>query len=145
MWGLATVSGTFGEFSGSGQVGDGTVTGRLDIRAASLRTGIGARDRHLRSADFFDVEHHPDITVEVTAAEPAGDGGARLHAHLHVRGTTLPVELPATVTRLGDGAVQICTELPVDRSAFGVSGNMLGMMGPTTTVSADLVFTRVAD
>ncbi|MGA8252163.1 MAG: YceI family protein, partial [Mycobacterium sp.] len=64
MWGLLRVKGRFTEFSGDGQLtGNGAVYGRLDIRAASLRTGIGRRDQHLRSADFFDVERYPEISV----------------------------------------------------------------------------------
>ncbi len=63
FWGgLATVTGTFGDVSGTGQVGsNGAVSGgRLEIGASSLKTGIGKkRDEHLRSADFFDVENHP--------------------------------------------------------------------------------------
>ncbi len=60
LWGLASVKGTFREFSGDGQVtGSGAVFGRVDIRADSLHTGIKMRDRHLRSADFLDVEKFP--------------------------------------------------------------------------------------
>ena len=63
MWGLATVTGEFTEFRGDGSA-DAGVNGQVVIGAASVRTGIGKRDNHLRSADFFDVERHPDITVQ---------------------------------------------------------------------------------
>ena len=79
MWGLLRVKGRFTEFSGDGQLtGKGAVYGRLDIRAASLRTGIGRRDQHLRSADFFDVEHYPEISVVVTALQPTTGNAAEL-------------------------------------------------------------------
>ena len=111
--GSGAVKGTFREFSGDGQVtGSGAVFGRVDIRADSLRTGIKMRDRHLRSADFFDVEKFPDISVVVTAAEPSGDEARRLRASLTVKGTTLPIELPATVRVLDDGAVQVTRRPP---------------------------------
>ena len=45
MWGLVPVKGRFTEFSGDGQVtAPQTVSGRIDIKAASLRTGIRKRD-----------------------------------------------------------------------------------------------------
>ena len=57
MWGLVNVKGRFTDFHGDGQLtGSGEVFGRVDIRAASLDTGIARPDTHLPSADFFDVE-----------------------------------------------------------------------------------------
>ena len=119
--------------------------GRVDIRADSLRTGIKMRDRHLRSADFFDVEKFPDISIVVTAAEPSGEEGARLRASVTVKGTTLPIELPATVRVLDDGAVRVTTQATVDRSQFDVTGNLLGMVTNPVTISCDLVFTRATN
>lgn len=143
FWGLVNVKGSFSEFSGDAQVtGKGAVFGRIDIRAASLKTGIGKRDEHLRSADFLDVEKFPEISVAVTAATPSGPDRADLRADLTVRGTTLPIELPTTVRVLDDGAIRLSGHTTVDRSAFGVSGNMIGMVGPSTVLSGDLVFQR---
>ena len=70
FWGLVTVTGEFTDVRGAGQItANGAVSGGLDIRASSLKTGIRKRDEHLRSADFFDVEKHPEIRVEVTGRE----------------------------------------------------------------------------
>ena len=140
-WGLSTVSGTFSEFRGDGVVGE-TVTGRVVIQATSLHTGIAMRDNHLRSADFFDVDTHPDIVVEVTGFKDEGAGTARLQATLTVRGTSHPIELPVTVQVLDDGAVRVSGGCTVNRREFGVSGNMLGAVRPATDIRADLVFTR---
>ncbi|KWX20623.1 hypothetical protein AFM11_29965 [Mycolicibacterium wolinskyi] len=141
MWGLATVTGRFAEFRGEGRA-NGGVSGRVVINAASLRTGIRKRDEHLRSADFFDVDNHPEITVEVSDAQPSGPADARLAATLTVRGATRPIELPVSVQVLDDGAVQMAGQCTVDRGEFGVSGNLLGMVGPATALSATLVFVR---
>jgi polyisoprenoid-binding protein YceI len=145
MWGMVPVKGRFNEFSGDGQVtGNGGVLGRVEVRAASLHTGIKRRDNHLRSPDFFDVERFPDITVEVTAAEPTGEDAADLRASLTVRGTTAPIDLPAKVTVLDDGSIRVAAQTTVDRAKFGVTGNLLGMVGQSATISGDLVFMRTA-
>lgn len=143
LWGLVAVNGEFADVSGDGQItAKGAVFGRLDVRAASLRTGIGKRDEHLRSPDFFDVEKHPDISVVVTDVTATGERSADLRTELTVRGTTRPLPLSATVEPLGDGTVRISAQTTVDRTAFGVSGNMVGMIPATTTLIADLVFAK---
>ena len=38
----------------------------VNIKAASIDTGEADRDAHLRTADFFDAEHHPEITFVLT-------------------------------------------------------------------------------
>jgi polyisoprenoid-binding protein YceI len=46
-----------------------------EIDATKLWTGEPQRDAHLRSADFFDIEHHPRITFRSTGGQ-AGRVGA---------------------------------------------------------------------
>ncbi len=121
------------------------VYGRIDIRAASLRTGIGRRDQHLCSADFFDVERYPDISVVVTALQPttgSNIGTAELRASFTIKGNTEPVPLPVKVTELDDGSVRISGETKVDRAQFGLGWNKLGVMSPTATIAADVAFVR---
>ena len=143
MWGLMNVKGRFAEVRGDGQVTDaGAVSGRLDITAASLNTGIGKRDEHLRSQDFFDVDKFPEISVFVTAANPADGDTVDLRADLNIKGTSYPLPLRATVAVLDDGAVRVSVRTSLERAQFGVSGNMLGMVGGTTDLVADAVFQR---
>ncbi|MGH3563497.1 MAG: YceI family protein, partial [Mycobacterium sp.] len=99
MWGALKVRGAFTEFSGDGHIQDAqTVSGRVDVKAASVDTGFRMRDEDLRAASFFDVENHPDITVVVTGGEPAGDDTVRLRADLTVKGVTAPVPLQVNIT-----------------------------------------------
>lgn len=142
FWGLLPVKGTFAEFSGHGQLTDGTASGRVDIAAASLDTGIKKRDHHLRSDDFFAVERFPDISLVVTAVLSNGGGGAELSSNLTVRGITHPIPLPATVTVLDGDAVQISTRATVDRTRWDVSGNLMGMVMRPTTLVATGVFVK---
>jgi polyisoprenoid-binding protein YceI len=83
LWGLVPVNGRFTTVTGEARVTtDGQLSGRLVIRADSVRTGIGWRDRHLRAADFFDVGNHPDIVVDLTGT--AGPSSSANHAVGHV-------------------------------------------------------------
>src|SRR6266498_4587302 len=51
-----------------------------EIDATRIWTGEETRDAHLRSADFFDVEHHPRIWFAGHVAERTGD----MHAKANV-------------------------------------------------------------
>jgi polyisoprenoid-binding protein YceI len=77
----------------------------------------------------------------VTDVTATGERTADLRAELTVRGTTQPLPLSATVDHDGD-TVRITAQTTVDRSAFGVSGNVVGMVPSTTTLIADLLFAK---
>src|SRR5258707_1192982 len=141
LWGLINVKGRFTDVSGDGQVtGKGAIFGRLDIQVASLRTGIGKRDEHLRSADFFDADRYPDISVVVTAVEPTTGNDAALRATFTIKGVTAEVPLPIHVNALDDGSVQVSANTEIDRDQFDIGWNRLGMVAKT--VSADAHFVR---
>lgn len=143
FWGLAKVKGRFTDVEGSGEAtAPNLISGRIAIKAASVNTGIGKRDEHLRSADFFDVESHPDITATVTSAGLTDSDTVRLHVQLAVKDTKSILDLPVRVTTLDDGAVSLSTSTTLNRHEFGVDGNMLGMMGDTTLVEATAVFVK---
>lgn len=60
-----TVKGRFTDVTGTLTVDDREPTNShatITIGTASLDTKMAARDKHLYSADFFDVEHHPSMT-----------------------------------------------------------------------------------
>src|SRR6201997_5391849 len=138
MWGLISVKGRFTDFNGDGQItGKGAIFGRLDIQVPSLRTGIGKRDRHLLSADFFDAERFPEISVVVPALEPTTGNAADLRATFTIKGVTAPVPLPVQAVLLDDGSVRVSAKTEVDRAQFDLGWNRLGMVGDKATVSAD--------
>jgi polyisoprenoid-binding protein YceI len=65
--GIATVRGKFTEFEGTLEVGKDLAASRPSgkVMAASITTSDEQRDAHLRSADFFDVDKYPEITLRV--------------------------------------------------------------------------------
>ncbi|MEU6909147.1 YceI family protein [Streptomyces coeruleorubidus] len=143
MWGLVTVKGTFGAIGGSGEVRpDGSAVGTLTFDVASLDTKNAKRDTHLRSADFFDADHHPEITFVARSAELRDGDQVHIVGQLTVRGVSRPLSLTA---RLKDGdatGLTLQTEFSVDRDQFGMGWNQLGMIRGRTTVTANLRFVR---
>jgi len=64
----------------------------VTIPATTVETGMEARDNHLLSADFLDVESHPTLTFRSTSIAPKGDRWA-IGGDLTIRGVTRPVVL----------------------------------------------------
>jgi len=142
LWGMVSVKGVFGQVAGAGVITrGGEVSGTLTVGAASLDTRNNKRDDHLRSADFFDADRYPEITVEVTGIEPSAGDAANLYATFTIKGVTAPVSLPVEVGALG-GAVRVTAKTQVDRYQFGIDWNQLGMVAKTATVTAEAYFVR---
>ena len=64
----------------------------VTIDMASVSSGDQARDDHLRSADFFDVDNHPSATFRTTEVLWDGSRGS-VHGQLTIKGVTRPVTL----------------------------------------------------
>lgn len=94
--GISDVDGLFKKF-------DATATGSaadfsdavfsLTADVASIDTEVEMRDKHLRSADFFDVEKFPTMTYKSTGIEKAGENKYRLTGNLTLHGVTKPVTM----------------------------------------------------
>jgi polyisoprenoid-binding protein YceI len=145
IWGLATVRGTFAGVSGSGEIRpDGTASGRLEIDAASINTKNAKRDTHLRSADFFNVEAHPQIVAEIGPVARQGDASAAVAGTLTVAGVSRPLSLTAKITEASPDAITMQAAAEFDRADFGMTWNQLGMVKGNAAVSVTARFTRPA-
>jgi polyisoprenoid-binding protein YceI len=91
------------------------------IDLTSLDTGNSTRDRHLRSAEFFEVDHYPTATVLIKGVEveDAGHFTASVQLDLHGRSKTFPMRF-AVVDR---GARRIAGQMTLKRSDFGVGSD----------------------
>ena len=65
----------------------------VTIDASKIWTGEPARDAHLRSADFLDAEHFPEIHFSGGHVMVMGEVDYRVTGELTIRGTTKPVTL----------------------------------------------------
>ena len=142
LWGLAPVNGVFREVTGKGTVSPGgEVSGTVTVAAASIDTNNARRDRHLRSADFFDTGNHPDITVTADGVRPSGLGVAVTGA-LTVRGRTRRLSFDAAASVPGEGELCLDAEVRINRADFGLTWNLMGMASMNNTLIIHAVFTR---
>ena len=93
---VTKVHGRFDSFEGRVQLDASDPTRSsvaLTIDAASIRTNNADRDGHLRSGDFFDVEHHPTMTFESTGVTVLAKDRYRVTGDFTIKGVTRPVDL----------------------------------------------------
>jgi polyisoprenoid-binding protein YceI len=110
--------------------------GRVEVTvdARGLWTGEPERDAHLRSADFLDVDHHPEIRFSGRVAKIVGPGEWQIAGDLTIRGVTRHVVLDARrngewTTPWWEGGVDkgpriragFVATARIDRRDFGVS------------------------
>jgi polyisoprenoid-binding protein YceI len=104
--GVATVRGEFREFEGTIEVGEDLESSRAygTVKASSVDTNQEQRDEHLRSADFFDAEVHPELRFESQRIEALDDETLLIFGELTLNGVTRELELQAEVVGVGLGA-----------------------------------------
>jgi polyisoprenoid-binding protein YceI len=122
FWGAIAVRGTLGPMAGEATVSPaGAATGRISFDARSLDTRHKQRDKHLRSADFFHTDEHPQAVLTVTSVRPAGPDRLECQGALDVAGHTRPVTFAAHVQEVTGQAVVLTAELQIDRAEFGMT------------------------
>lgn len=142
---ISTVSGSFGEFSGSATTPEDTFEGgdiSITIKAASINTNNGQRDGHLRSEEFFDADNHPEITIKTTSIEQVSGDDYTIKADFTMKGVTKQVtfkgEYGGTATD-GYGNKKVGLEVTgkINRTDFGLNWNAV-IEGGGLTVSEDV-------
>ena len=96
--GISPITGRFNQVSAevafdSANPAASRVTARIPV--ASLDTNLPARDQHLRSADWFGVERHPEAVFTSRAVRPLGGRRYSITGDLSLKGVTRPLVLDA--------------------------------------------------
>jgi len=126
---VAKVRGTFRDVQGTLIVNETPERSSLDVTVgmASVDTREEARDTHLRSADFFDVENFPTMTYVATAVRPKGDQWiteGQLTIHGNTRPVALAIEFLGSITDPWGGArIAFSATGEIDREDFGLTWN----------------------
>jgi polyisoprenoid-binding protein YceI len=129
---FTTVRGQFSAFQGRLELDaekptNSYVEGTVDID--SVDTGDANRDNHLRSADFFDIENHPQMSFRSTRIEGKGDNEYRVYGELTIRGVTREVAWDVEAAELGNDPwgnprLGFSGETKVNRKDFGLNWNV---------------------
>lgn len=132
---ISTVEGRFGTYTGEVNVGKKSdLSFNADIEVASIDTGIGDRDKHLKSADFFDAEKFPKITFKSKSVK--GDKNLKITGDLTIHGVTKEVVLEgkylgSVKDGYGNDRLAFQANTKIKRSDFGLKWNKLIEVGPT--------------
>lgn len=94
--GVADVSGTFNDFeakisSSKPDFSDGVF--ELTAKVNSIDTRVDARNKHLKSPDFFDAVKYPELSFKSTSLKKSGKNRYKLTGNLSLHGITKPVTL----------------------------------------------------
>jgi polyisoprenoid-binding protein YceI len=127
--GISKVRGRFTEASAEAHIGDSLAGSSLHatVKTSSFDSGDANRDAHVRGADFFDVENHPEMSFRATSVE--GDGeDYTLTGDLTIRGITKAVELEVEFTGVavdpfGATRAGFSAEAEISRKEFGLTWN----------------------
>lgn len=111
------------------------------IQTASIRTGISARDNHLRNPDYFDADQFPQITFQTSQVRQQPDGQYLAEGQLRIKGTSRAVAIPFTV-RWKETSLILSGSLQLNRLDFGV-GSKSWILGNEVTIQIEAVFNQV--
>jgi polyisoprenoid-binding protein YceI len=135
LWGLASVNGRFRHLDGRLEVDDDHHWHmELTLDGAGLDTGNRRRDRHLRSADFFDVERHPELRFRSSSVKDHGGGRLQVEGELEAVGGRAWLQVGVTVER-ADGRLELDAAAIVDQRQLGMTFSPLGVIRAPTAVS----------
>ena len=128
---LSNVNGRFNQFEGTIDYDPekpDTWKANVTIQAASIDTNVAPRDKHLKSADFFDVEKFPTLTFKTTKVTDVTPAGAKLEGLLTIHGVEKPVVLDLEIHGVakdpwGNVKAGFTATTKINRKDFGLTWN----------------------
>jgi len=129
---ITNVRGAFSNVKGTigwdaGNPGSSSIEAVID--ATTIQTQEAARDAHLKSADFLDVEKYPTITFRSTSVESAAEDELNVKGDLTIHGVTKPVVLKVEGPTAegkdpwGNARIGASATTKIKRSEFGLTWN----------------------
>ncbi len=118
-----TFHGSFADFDAD--VNDGALSG--SARVQSVQVKVPDLAAHLQAPDFFDAQHHPELTFESRGIERSGDR-LQIEGEITIKGHTQPVHIEGVIGEplqdpFGGERFGLQLEATIDRTQFGLNWN----------------------
>jgi len=148
---LSNARGRFTDFAGAINLDPKKMTSSsvtFSVKATSIDTDNADRDKHLRSADFFDVEKYPEITFKSTSIAAAGKNKYKVTGDFSMHGVTKKITLVVTFLGTakdpwGNERAAFETGTTIQRKDYAINWNKAldnggVLLGEEVTVSINL-------
>ena len=128
---ISKVRGRFGKYEANLRIDDDDLAKSsvdVTIDAASIDTGVGQRDDHLRSPDFFDAARFPSLGYRSRSVQHVGEDRYRVVGDLTIRDVTREVVFDVehgghAKDPWGNDRVGFVGRTSLDRKDFGLTWN----------------------
>jgi polyisoprenoid-binding protein YceI len=136
---LSKVHGHFDDYSGEVRFDPANLAESrfyFEIKTNSIYTNIGKRDKHLKSADFFDSAKYPLLIFESIKITDVGDGLFEVQGKFTVKGQVYDLVLPLTFAGIqdhpaakGKEVIGFNGKVTIDRLAYKIGAGKFYDMG----------------
>ena len=150
--GINDIQGQFKKFSSKITASKADLTDavvEMTAEVSSISTDVEPRDKHLKSADFFDAEKFPTISFKSSSFTKVGDKKYKVKGPLTMHGVTKDVELEATLNGVTANPM---SKKPtsgwkvtgkIKRNDFGIGASMPeAMLSNEVTLNANAEFVQ---
>lgn len=145
--GISFVQGRFDKFDGKASTKGNTLDGAefaFNVDVNAINTGVEMRDKHLKSADFFDVEKYPTMSFVTISITKDKNNSYILKGKLTIKDVTKDISVPVTfggVTKNQQGkeVMGIQTTFKVNRLDYNIKYDPTGA-GVAKDVDVNLYF-----
>lgn len=155
---ITNVKGRFRKYElNATTIGNNFTTAQIEftIDPNSVDTNDETRDTHLRSADFFDVQHFGEIIFKSTSVERVTNDVYKLRGDLTIRGITKPIELEVEYSGSmtdpwGTQKAGFSIEGKIDRQEWGLNWNAAlesggWLVGDDVTINCEVQLIRTKE
>lgn len=138
LGGLSKIRGRFTDYRTNIQIAENLEDSSAEvwIETASVDTGVGKRDDHLRSPDFLDIEKYPQMHFVSRSIRQLDEDRWAIDGDLTIRDVTRPLTLEIEVTGVIDDPMYqskragASATAEINREDYGMVWNMpLGITG----------------